>query len=231
MTDLSIWSGSSPGISPTTPYISWAGQHEFQNEVDFWGLVRFHNTVTVNAQLTANGLILANAGLTIANSQKLNLPSNGDNTNPEVKWGTNEGIAMNSSPGNMFLSVSSSSALFRFFVAGTTLQDITTDGLRLYRGLILGQTSTGTNMTLATTSPSVICVSSTSSPRTITLPNSTTGGRIYIIKDTSGGASANNITIARAGSMTIDGATSILINTDYGVRVLVCNGSNWSVII
>ena len=74
----------------------------------------------------------------------------------------------------------------------------------------------------------VIAVTDTSAARTITLPaaNSVTAGFMLRIKDEGGLAGTNNITIARAGTDTIDGATSLTINTNYGVRGVYSNGSN-----
>jgi hypothetical protein len=78
----------------------------------------------------------------------------------------------------------------------------------------------------------IVGVTDTSSARTITLPSAATvrSGALYTIKDESGAAVTNNITIARAGSDTIDGATSKVINTNYGVVTLYSDGtSKWFV--
>ncbi len=48
-----------------------------------------------------------------------------------------------------------------------------------------------------------------------------------LIKDESGGAATNNITIATTSSQTIDGASTKVINTNYGVARVFSNGSNW----
>lgn len=57
----------------------------------------------------------------------------------------------------------------------------------------------------------------------ITLPSaaSVAVGKVYIICDISGAAGVNNITISRAGADTINGATSQVINSNYGVLRLV----------
>jgi hypothetical protein len=49
------------------------------------------------------------------------------------------------------------------------------------------------------------------------------------LKDISGNSGANNITIRRAGSNTIDGMTSIVINGNYGFYYLKVNNSDWIV--
>jgi hypothetical protein len=72
----------------------------------------------------------------------------------------------------------------------------------------------------------------TTSARTFTLPaaNSVAAGTYYIFKDKSGSAFSNNITVNRAGSDTIDGATSAVVNVNYGSLILIGNGTNaWRV--
>lgn len=73
----------------------------------------------------------------------------------------------------------------------------------------------------------LIGVTSTAAARTITLPaaNSAAAGRIVIVKDESGACNTNNITIARAGSDTIDGATSVVMSTNYGTTRLYTDGA------
>ena len=63
---------------------------------------------------------------------------------------------------------------------------------------------------------------------TVTLPSSMPTGKVFVIKDAGSGAT-NNITIATAGSETIDGAASIAILSDYGAANLMYDGSNYLV--
>ena len=61
--------------------------------------------------------------------------------------------------------------------------------------------------------------------------STTNGGRFLIVADISGAAAANNITLARGGSDTINGATSYVINQDYGWVMLYGGAaSNWIVV-
>ena len=62
-------------------------------------------------------------------------------------------------------------------------------------------------------------------------------GRIITIKDgglsesgATTGAGTNNITITTEGSETIDGADTLVINTDYAAVTLYCDGTNWFII-
>lgn len=70
---------------------------------------------------------------------------------------------------------------------------------------------------------------------TVTLPGANAGGgtylRFFFIQDESGAAATNNITIVPNGTDTINGASSIVINTNYGGKILYQNGTNgWFVV-
>lgn len=70
-------------------------------------------------------------------------------------------------------------------------------------------------------------------PLTVTLPaaNAVTAGRIYLVADKTGSAASNNITIAAAGSDSIQGAGSLVLNVAYASTMLLSNGSNgWDVL-
>lgn len=77
----------------------------------------------------------------------------------------------------------------------------------------------------------LVLLVSTAAARTVNLPAANAGRRFLFIKDSTGSGGTNNITINRAGSDTIDGGTFITINTNFGAKILVSNGSNaWSVL-
>ena len=72
---------------------------------------------------------------------------------------------------------------------------------------------------------------STSAARSITLPRlrDVPVGHMITIKDQTGGAATNNITVNRAGSDTIDGVASKVINAAYGFLRFVSIGTGWCV--
>jgi len=75
---------------------------------------------------------------------------------------------------------------------------------------------------------------SNSGARTVTLcaANAMIAGQELIIKDENGNAATNNITINRASTDTIDGATSKVINTNFGRVVLRSDGSGkWFIVV
>ncbi|MDC0367017.1 hypothetical protein OAM67_01175 [bacterium] len=87
-------------------------------------------------------------------------------------------------------------------------------------------TKTG-NYTMVATDV-IIGVDTTSSAVTITLPPaSACANRKFFVVDEGGNAGTNNITVARAGSDLISGATSVVINGDYNRIQFYSNGTNF----
>lgn len=67
---------------------------------------------------------------------------------------------------------------------------------------------------------------------TINLPDATTlqAGTTVVIFDKSGAAATNNITIDPNGSQTINGASTAIINQNYGSTRIQTDGANWFII-
>jgi hypothetical protein len=89
---------------------------------------------------------------------------------------------------------------------------------------------TAVNNTGYTARPSdyVICYTALTAPQTVSLPvASDMNNHILMIKDESGAAGSFNITINVVAGGTIDGASSKVINTNYGVIEVYSNGSQW----
>ena len=53
-----------------------------------------------------------------------------------------------------------------------------------------------------------------------------TAGQYFTVKDESGGADTKNITILTSGSQTIDGASSIIIESPYAAVNIYSNGTD-----
>lgn len=64
---------------------------------------------------------------------------------------------------------------------------------------------------------------------TVNLPASPLTGTVFYIKDGKGDAATNNITITPAAG-NIDGAGTLVINTNYGGYQLVYNGAAWNIV-
>lgn len=98
---------------------------------------------------------------------------------------------------------------------------------------VFGQTSTNTNLTIGAAATYVTVLTDTAAARTITLPlaSAVAAGRIYIIKDVSGQSEANAITLAAAGSDTVDGASSQSLSSNYSSWIITGDGvSAWYIL-
>ena len=77
----------------------------------------------------------------------------------------------------------------------------------------------------------LVTYTATAAMTSLTLPTAQTiDGRVIVIKDAGGNANTNNITIDTEAAQTIDGAATLVINTDYDSVTLVCDGTNWLII-
>lgn len=80
------------------------------------------------------------------------------------------------------------------------------------------------------TTDQFLAVNSTGGAITIRLPNAPATGRVIYIKDVLGTANTNSITLTTVGgSVTIDGATTFVMNTQYESVSVVFTGSSYSI--
>ena len=122
---------------------------------------------------------------------------------------------------SIILQYGSSSTVGQTFTAATT---------RLHNGQIVKRTVPGA-YPYAVLSTDYIVEVDTSAARTIQLPNAPSTGQQYVIKDVVGTASSFNITLTTVGgSVTIDGATSYIINTNYAAIKVYFNGTSYFII-
>lgn len=95
-------------------------------------------------------------------------------------------------------------------------------------GLLQNRTTIADTTYTITQNDYIIEYTSLTTGRTVTLPTAVgITGQEYIIKDGTGGAATNNITIATTSAQTIDGSSTKVINSNYGVVRLYSNGANW----
>jgi hypothetical protein len=101
--------------------------------------------------------------------------------------------------------------------------DSFTAALAIWSRAIVNKTANYT----ATTNDQVITANATSGVVTITLPSSTITGKVITVKKTD---AVNNVVVSRAGSATIDGATTKTITTQYGFLTVIADGTNWFIV-
>jgi hypothetical protein len=90
-----------------------------------------------------------------------------------------------------------------------------------------GITNASTPYTVIATDYYISC-NVTAGVISVLLPNAPTTGRTFVIKDKVGLAASNNITVTTVGGVvTIDGATTFVMNTAYQAVNLVFNGTSY----
>jgi hypothetical protein len=169
------------------------------------------------------------------------VPSAGININTDLAWNgysatqlkttsyQAQGGTLSSSTTNAVYSVAGN--LYWNNGGGTAVQITNGGGLNISSLItsVWSPYSTSTDYTILAADPySYIAVVTSIGARVITLPaaNAVAFGRYYWIVDTSGNAYTNNLTIECVGLDDIDGATSAVVNVNYGGVLLVSDGSS-----
>jgi hypothetical protein len=102
---------------------------------------------------------------------------------------------------------------------------------------ISGSGTTTLTYTNVNTTPYVVLaadeylsVDASGSAITVQLPNAATLGRVFVIKDRTGSAGTRNITVTTVGgAVTIDGATTFVMNTNYQSIEVIGNGTSYEI--
>lgn len=91
-----------------------------------------------------------------------------------------------------------------------------------------GATEIAGNLTISAAATYVIIRVDTTASRSIDLPlaSAVSDGRVYIIKDISGQALDNPITVNTQGSDELDGASSQILNSNYGSWMITGDGTD-----
>jgi hypothetical protein len=113
------------------------------------------------------------------------------------------------------------------FVAGPNTLNLETSGTEVYN--VTQVDDTDSPYTLLSSDHYISCDVSLG-VLTINLPNAPATGRVYTIKDMGGDAATNNITVTTVGGVvTIDGATTFVINSAYQAISVIFNGTSYEV--
>ena len=132
-------------------------------------------------------------------------------------------------------SIGSGSALATFQVGtGTSATSAFVSSLELKASKFIGAVegavadSTQTLTSAGTITATVVFCSASSAPFTVTLPTAVNKlGEFYKVKKIEGTSHA--ITVAASGSQTIDGVSSVVLESPFAAVMLVSNNSNWFV--
>lgn len=115
-----------------------------------------------------------------------------------------------------------------FIYQAGTIQSILSGMLKMGGGASFTNVRTVTTTATVGANDTVILCNQ-SAAFALTLPTAT-DGRYLIIKDFSNTAATNNITVTRASSDLIDGATTFVINVNRSSVTLVGSSGNWSLV-
>lgn len=186
----------------------------------------------------------ANAAMTVIDGHRhisgegRQIPAAGLGIDGNVSWGGYQITALKSTTYTQQSSVTTGNSLWWKTTGdlyatrsdGTQVQ--ITNGTALYSGALTvawSSLSVSSSPTIGATDTYTHYRVDTSAARNITLPSAATvgAGRYYVFQDVTGTAATYNITISRAGSDTIEGATTTTITANYGWKILVSTGSGW----
>jgi hypothetical protein len=216
-------------------------------KIDGDGSAEFNNVVvrgsleasTIDGNLTMDGGSITNTGgeftldddgLTLELATAGSVPQGA-----EVKWGTIKIYGQISGFSNE-LVLQAPTGLGASFIlldadnVNVNNGDFSVSGLSSIPSVVITELNdTDTPYTIVS-SISYYSVDNNASAFSITLPTGTSGREITIF-DVSGGAGVGSeITINRASTDTINGATSYAINSAYGSATLIFNRGNWTII-
>ncbi len=121
---------------------------------------------------------------------------------------------------------------FQFRANGVDHLQLGGSRARVYGGFGANITTNSTTSISANSGHHLLALSNVAA-RAVTMPAASSyfAGQELIVKDTAGTGASANITLTRAGSDLIDGATTKVISTNYGVVMLVSDGTSaWHVI-
>jgi len=89
--------------------------------------------------------------------------------------------------------------------------------------------ATSTPATISSTDFDVVCKLTVPAAVAVTLPAGVTG-QTFVIVDGTGDAATNNVTISCSGGQTINGASSHVLNENFGGIVVQFNGTQWNIL-
>lgn len=194
---------------------------------------------------TGSGDVVAASGaITITGGSNISTTGSASTVNVNISGTTDHAIQLGNSTGNLTsLGVATNGQLpigstgtdpvLAVLTAATGINvtngagsiTISTSGV-----INLTYTAVSTSPYVVLSTDSYIGVNSSGGARTIQLPNAPATGKVYIVKDSAGSSVSNNITITTVGgSVTIDGATTFVMNSAYQAVQVIFNGTSYEI--
>ncbi len=206
--------GSYLGLDANNNVILSAGDGATTSPAGSTTEVQFNNAGSFGA---SSNLTFNSTSNLLALTGTIAVSSSGDQVLFRVDGATEGPVLFVTGSGRMGLGTSTPSHLLT--VAGAS---------HLSGGVVHKRTAITNDYSVALTDY-YLGVDTTSNTVDLTLPAASTAteGQTYIIKDEAGNAATNIITILRSASDTIDGATSLEVDSAYAALSLYTDGSNW----
>jgi hypothetical protein len=243
--------------APTATSIALGGATIGGNALAVTGTALFNTAVTMGAALTYGGVTLANSvtgtgGMVLATSPTIATPNisapvfSGTATGTYTLGGTpsiagsaiNSGTVSGSFISNINLAASGNGGVTGILpIANGGTAGSTAQGARASTSLNIDEaTSTGDANYSILATDRLIYHTALSAARTDTLPaaNSVNAGQVFYMVDFAGVASATHtVTLAKAGSDTINGVTTaVALNVQYGTALFWSDGtSKWTLLV
>jgi hypothetical protein len=214
-TDVLGFTAGGTGVGQFDSTGSWAFGSNSSSAHSFTGTVLFNNQTTFNALLNGSSALFSG-----------NVASNGTFQSANATAALPGFTFQNDLTSGLYLKGIGSLGL-----ASNGIESAFIDSNGLFHfdnGTIFSSHSTTSDSVVLGNNDTIININSSLAPATVSLPVNG-AGRFIVVKDTSGNASTNNIVISPLTG-TIDGASSVTINTNYGSFMFFGDGTNWQAI-
>lgn len=201
------------------------------------------NTIGIPVATTTSGSVTqtSNVTLTIGGSPQLSGTNNtvGNSIGVLISSGSGSVSAAGNTTSNSFSLVvypqsGANNNYNTVFVAGNVgiQKNQPRSGVEFGNSIAVNRVSVADTNYTVLSSDYIVAYTTLTAARTVTLVSAANiNSRIYIIKDEAGTASTNNITVqGSTGTQKIDGATTSVINTNYGMLEIYAFSSNWYIL-
>lgn len=160
------------------------------------------------------------------------LMTNGSSSAPSYSFANGTNVGMYYDGGSKLVLNGTNGQIFNADAGTISINsaNINAQGINITSFLQLNYKNPGAYPYTVTSNDNYISIDSSAGAHTINFPNAPNTGRTFIVKDRTGNAGTNNITLTTpGGTVTFDGSTTFVIDSNYGSVQLIFNGSNYEV--